>query len=270
MRIIRFLILVLMQFLLFAIGFVHFFKHHPRFQSAFGPWLNPPATPGAFDWRPSPLGIDIFFSFLIALPAIYWLFSVLAYRRGHGTLNVHTHTGDTIQFQLGAIEEFVRTQVRNHPAVTSHAVRVWQDRGGAISVNLGIRVKPIESVPEIHRQVKEVLRDGIVNVLGIDNIGSINVEIKRVQTGPLRQTGPLKHAEPAPEPPVRAGYDHAEAAALVPPAAAAATLDTPGEATQHLEFNDTLEADAESEAVQIAEHRTEEDEPKREDESVKL
>ena len=204
MRFIRCLLLITMQVLLIAAGIWHFFYGHPVFNQIFARWVYPPADANAFDWRPSPLGIDIFWSLVMVLPAVYWLVSLLVYRKNHGTLNVHTSSGDTIQFQLGAIEEFVRAQVKAHPGVSSHSVHVKQERNGAISVNLGIKVKPIDSVPEIHRQVKEILRDGIVNVLGIDNIGTINVEIKRVLGSPRRTSGPLAPARPAPEAPIRA------------------------------------------------------------------
>lgn len=234
MRLLRLVVLILMQAVLLGAGLYYFFGNHPTFINTFSFWMLPPVTEGAFDWRPSPLGKNLFWVGVLLLPPLYWLLTIRLYQRNHGTLTVKTHSGDAIQFQLGAIEEFVHTQVKAHPGVLSHSVRVWQNRAGATLVNLAIKVKPIDSVPEIHRQVKELLRDGLVNVLGIENVGAINVEIKRVLGGPRRTSGPQVTPEPAPEAPIRARLDEPTATDPIPHA----------EATQRIEFRDEADEHA--------------------------
>src|SRR5262245_60168269 len=142
MKPLRMLLLIVMQGLLLVEGLYYFCYDRLWFQENLR-GLIPEV--GSHGWT------AIWVACLV-VPMLYWLVALCSIRGKERVLEIRTASGDMIRYQFGAIEEYVRSLVRTHPGVSSHQVQVNQGADEAVSIRLSIKVKPIQSVPEIHRQ----------------------------------------------------------------------------------------------------------------------
>lgn len=182
-------------------------------------WMNP-LMPG--------LQIRLWAAAILFLLAVYWILCLAIWTRRPRPLTVRTLSGGTMLIHPGAILKFIKLQIDGHPAVISSRVRVRQTSNNNLAVSAGISVQPIESLPVIDEQIKQSIRDGLSQVMGIEKIDQITLLIDIDEKNLALKPGPDATPEPEPIPPARAPLA-AEPATIIEPAPVAAVQETPAE-----------------------------------------
>jgi hypothetical protein len=131
-------------------------------------------------------------------------------------MRVRTSSGETLLIHRGALIKFVRLRVEAHPAVVTQKIRVNQAGSRGLAVTANVNVRPIQSLPAISRQLESSIREGFIQVMGIEKIDRIDVILgldeKSMGTGPGANTV----AKPEPEPPVKGVLTHSAPEASLP------------------------------------------------------
>lgn len=153
----------------------------------------------------------------VLLVLLIWLLSAFLWRRRPHPFQLRTPEGELLLIHPAAVIKFVHLQVESHPAVISHKVKVRQKAGRALSIAVMVYVQPMDSLPNIKRQVEQSIRSGFSRVLGIDKIEELTIVIGLDDKTISHRPGPAGTPEPKPEPPLRAALEPEPA----PPAPAA-------------------------------------------------
>lgn len=163
-------------------------------------------------WMPawmSPLGAGalaprLWAAGILLLLTVYWVLCLAVWTRRPKPLRVRTVSGGSMLIHPGAILKFIKIQIDGHPAVISSRVRVRQTGASNLAVNAAISVQPIESLPVIDEQIKQAVRDGLSQVMGIEKIDDITLLLDIDEKNLALKPGPESEPEPEPVPPARA------------------------------------------------------------------
>ena len=173
------------------------------------------------------------------LPILYVVTNLAIWRRRPRAFRVRTAEGDTILIHPGAIINFVRQSIESHPAVVSQRVRVRQLGSRGVAVRATVNVQPTESLPRIHRQLEQSIREGFSEVLGIEKIDEITIIMGLDEKNMNRRPGATRTPKAKPEPPTRGALDPEPTitAQIPPPSDAVESSETDGSRT----FGDSFE-----------------------------
>ena len=142
---------------------------------------------------------EVWWCVAIALVLISWAAGLSAFNVRPRPLRVKTPEGDSLLLDPGAIINFTKAQIDAHPAVTRHRVHVRQIGGKSVAITAHVKVIPMQSLPEIKRELERSIRDGFSQVLGIEKIDDITIVLGLDEKSLGRRPGPAGKDEP-PEP----------------------------------------------------------------------
>ena len=206
MKLLRFIILAVLQIILILIALDALFSEWGRFgKDPLQQFITAHVVPlsvqaDPFVWR------SLWFIVLLLI-LCYWGSVISIWRRRPKALQVRTSGGEELLIHSGALQKYVRLQVENHPAVVSQKIRIRQRGSRGLSIWLWVNVQPIESLPTIKRQLEDSIRNGFAQVLGIEKIDEITIVIGLDEKNLTRRPGPVGTPEPQPEPPARGTLD---------------------------------------------------------------
>lgn len=146
------------------------------------------------------------------LVVLVWLMSLMLWRGRGKAIHARTNDGEVVLVHPGALLKFVHHQVKTHPAVVWHKVRIRQKGNRGISIWVMANVRPIDSLPNIRWQIEEAIRNGFSQVLGIEKLDDVTIIIGLDEKTMNTRPGPTGKPEPKPEPPVRGPLETAAAA----------------------------------------------------------
>lgn len=210
MRVLRFLVSLLVHLLLLLIALDALLAlRMPEAGHGFAnallmsipPWLYDPA---------SSVNHQIWWVVAMALVLASWLLAFAAVRIRPRPLRVKTPDGDSLLLDPGAIVNFTHAQIEAHPAVTKHRIKVRQVGGRSVAITARVKVIPLQSLPEIKRELEASIRDGFSQVLGIEKIDDITIILGLDEKSLGRRPGPHGKADPAPQVPARARLETSE------------------------------------------------------------
>lgn len=139
-------------------------------------WIN--TAWGTFTWGTSVFTQQIFFLILMLLPLLA-LEAYLICRERERTIYVESEQG-MITISESAIVEFIKKVAREIQAVMDVSAKVRNSPNGAV-VKIRVKVKAIERLPDIHKEVRSRVEEGLRNVLGIDQIADVRVLISDIK-----------------------------------------------------------------------------------------
>lgn len=217
MRFLRAFLLFLITVMLFLVAFNY---------SAAGIWKIPATDPvltwlKMIKWPPMVTAMDKLKDPMIqralwgsaaGLVALVWLMSLMLLRGRGKAIQARTNDGEVVLVHPGALLKFVHHQVKNHPAVVWHKVKIRQKGSRGISIWVMANVRPVDSLPNIRWQLEEAIRQGFSQILGIEKLDDVTIIIGLDEKTMGTRPGPAGKPEAKPEPPIRGPLESAAAA----------------------------------------------------------
>lgn len=155
----------------------------------------------------------LFWAGVAFLPVLYWLIGLFIWQQRPTAFRVQSGSGEVMLLESGALIKFARMQVESHPAVVWHKVKLRQTGNKALSVIVRVRVRPIQSLPEIRAGLENSIRRGFAQVMGVENIDEVRIIMGFDEQSLNQRPGVTTPAEEAPEPPQRSQLAREAAAA---------------------------------------------------------
>ena len=179
----------------------------------FGSVLGLPAHP-FLGWLPEALRSDswllkrLYATLAFLLPIAYLVSTWLIWKSSSEAIKVQSRSGGLILLHPATLQRFVRTQLDSHPAVVSHGkIDVHQTGRKGVGVDAMVNVEPIAALHSIQTELESSIRDGLVQIMGIEKIGDIRIVLGMDEKSMKRRPGPSARPRPKPEPPARAPLD---------------------------------------------------------------
>ncbi len=176
----------------------------------FGNLLGLPAHP-FWGWLPEALRSDsrflqrLYATLALALPIAYLTATWLIWKSSSEAIKVQSRSGGLILLHPATLQRFVRTQLDTHPAVVSHGkIDVHQSGRKGVGVDAMVNVEPIAALHSIQTELESSIRDGLVQIMGIEKVGDIKIVLGIDEKSMKRRPGSSARPRPKPEPPTRA------------------------------------------------------------------
>jgi uncharacterized alkaline shock family protein YloU len=99
--------------------------------------------------------------------------------------------GGSVGISIRAIQDFIERVGREFPGVKSMETRLIQGKG-ILDIVVGIRVLSDNRIPELSQQLQQRIRESVRESLGLDEIGTITVQVKEIVGAPEAPEHPVE------------------------------------------------------------------------------